>query len=180
MSGYCLFAPGDPVHADYHATEYGFPARGEHVLFERLVLEIMQAGLSWGLILKRRAGMQKALLGYDVDRIAAMGEADIERLMADPALIRNRLKIVAVIHNAGRVQSMRDSHGGFAPWLDAHHPRDRAAWVKLFKASFRFTGGEITNEFLVSLGYLPGAHSEDCPIAAVAARAGPPWLAARP
>ena len=164
MSGYCRIAPGHPVHDGYHATEYGFPARDETVLFERLVLEIMQAGLSWELVLKRRAGMRAAFSGFDVDSIAAYGEPDTARLLADPAIIRNRLKVAAIIENAKRVQALRDSHKGFAGWLDAHHPLDKPAWVKLFGKTFKFTGGEIVGEFLMSLGYLPGAHAEDCPV----------------
>jgi DNA-3-methyladenine glycosylase I len=159
-------APGHPVHHSYHATEYGFPSRDETVLFERLVLEIMQAGLSWELILKRRAGMGTALAGFNVDRVAAMGEADVARLLADPAMIRNRLKIAAIVENAKRVQALRESHGGFAAWLDSHHPQDKPAWVKLWKKTFLFSGGEIVGEFLMSLGYLPGAHAATCPIAA--------------
>ena len=166
MSSYCRIAPGHPVHDSYHATEYGFPQRDETVLFERLVLEIMQAGLSWELVLKRRAGMRAAFAGFDVDRVAAFGEADVARLLGDARIVRNRLKVAAIIHNAGVLRALRDSHGGFADWLDAHHPRPKAEWVGLFRRTFRFTGGEIVGEFLMSLGYLPGAHAEDCPVAA--------------
>ena len=83
MSTYCSFAPGHPVHSDYHATEYGFPQRDETVLFERLCLEIMQAGLSWEIVLKRRDGMREAFGGWDVDTIAAMDDAGKARLLAD-------------------------------------------------------------------------------------------------
>ncbi len=175
MSAYCRIAPGHPVHHAYHESEYGFPSRDETVLFERLVLEIMQAGLSWELILKRRAGMGRALAGFDVDRVADMGAEDVARLLADPAMIRNRLKVAAVIENARRVRALRASHGGFAAWLDAHHPMDKAAWVKLWKRNFLFSGGEIVGEFLMSLGYLPGAHAADCPVAARIV--GAPWQA---
>ena len=175
MSGYCRIAPGHPVHHSYHATEYGFPQREEAVLFERLVLEIMQAGLSWEIVLKRREGMRGAFEGFDVDRVAGYGEADSARLLADPAIIRNRLKVAAIIHNAQVIRQLRDSHGGFAEWLDAHHPREKAAWVKLFGKTFKFTGGEIVGEFLMSLGYLPGAHSEDCPVHAELLALAPPW-----
>ncbi len=178
MSGYCDFAPGHPVHESYHATEYGFPQREEAVLFERLCLEIMQAGLSWEIVLKRRPGMGRAFLGWDVDTIAAMDDAEKARLLADPAIIRNRLKVDAIIHNAGIVRRLRGSHGGFAAWLDANHPRDKAAWIKLFKGTFRFTGGEIVGEFLMSLGYLPGAHAQNCPVAERIARLSPPWMRA--
>ena len=176
MSGYCKIAPGHPVHESYHATEYGFPQRDEAVLFERLVLEIMQAGLSWEIVLKRRVGMRAAFDGFVVDTVAAYGEADVARLLADPAIIRNRLKVAAIIHNAQVVRGLRDSHGGFAAWLDAQHPRDKPAWVKLFGKTFKFTGGEIVGEFLMSLGYLPGAHAQDCPVHAELLALRPPWL----
>ncbi len=175
MSSYCDYAPGDPLHAPYHDTEYGFPAREEAVLFERLILEINQAGLSWGLMLQKRPGFRVAYDGFDVDRVAAYGEAEAARLLADPGIIRNRLKVAAAIHNAQVIQGLRESHGSFADWLDAHHPQDKAGWVKLFKKTFRFTGGEITGEFLMSLGYLPGAHREDCPAQARILALGPPW-----
>jgi DNA-3-methyladenine glycosylase I len=177
MSGYCLLAPGHPVHHSYHATEYGFPQRDEAVLFERLCLEIMQAGLSWEIVLKRRAGMRVAFLEYDVDRVAALDEAGQAALLANPAIIRNRLKVEAIISNAKRLQALRASHGGFAAWLDAHHPLSKPEWIKLFRTTFRFTGGEIVGEFLMSLGYLPGAHAEDCPVHAQLLALRPPWLA---
>ena len=164
MSGYCLIAPGHPVHGAYHDHEYGFPQRAERELFERLVLEINQAGLSWETILKKRDGFRAAYSGFEVDTVAAYGEREVERLLGDAGIIRNRLKVHAAIHNAQVIQQLRERHGSFAAWLDAHHPQDKAAWVKLFKKTFRFTGGEITGEFLMSLGYLPGAHSPDCPV----------------
>jgi DNA-3-methyladenine glycosylase I len=164
MSGYCKIAPGHPLHGPYHDTEYGFSSRDETVLFERLCLEIMQAGLSWELVLKRRPSLNAAFAGFAVDQVARFGKRDVTRLLGDPGIIRNRLKVDAIIENAKRVQKLRASHGGFADWLDAHHPRDKAAWVKLFKQTFKFTGGEIVGEFLMSLGRLPGAHAEDCPV----------------
>ena len=176
MSGYCDFAPGHPLHGPYHDREYGWPQRDEAVLFERLLLEINQAGLSWETMLKKREGFRLAYDGFDVDRVAAYGEADRARLLADPGIIRNRLKVDAAIHNAGIVRALRGSHGGFAAWLDAHHPMDKAGWVKLFRKTFRFTGGEITGEFLMSLGYLPGAHRPSCPAYARIAALSPPWI----
>ncbi len=180
MSGYCDFARGHPLHGPYHDTEYGFPSRDEAVLFERLILEINQAGLSWETMLKKRDGFRRAYSGFDVDAVAAYGERDRERLLADAGIIRNRLKIEAAIHNAQVIQRLRASHGSFAGWLDAHvmdgkEPRDKTSWVKLFKKTFRFTGGEITNEFLMSLGYLAGTHREDCPVFARIAALNPPW-----
>lgn len=184
MSGYCDFAPGHPVHGPYHDHEYGVPTRDEAALFERLVLEINQAGLSWETILKKREGFRRAYHGFDVDRVAAYGETDRARLLADAGIVRNRLKVDAAIHNARVVRGFRASHGGFADWLDAHvllgaRPRDKAAWVKLFGKHFRFTGGEIVGEFLMSLGYLPGAHREDCPAHARIAPLRPAWMRLR-
>ncbi len=176
MSSYCDFAPGHPVHAHYHAHEYGFPQREERELFERLLLEINQAGLSWETILRKRKGFRSAYDGFDVDAVAAYGDAEIARLLADPGIIRNRLKVLAAIHNAQVIQRLRQSHGSFAAWLDAQHPLPKAEWVKLFKKTFRFTGGEITGEFLMSLGYLPGAHREDCPVHARLVKLTPAWM----
>ena len=176
MSGYCDIAPGHPLHGPYHDHEYGFPQREEAALFERLLLEINQAGLSWEPMLRKRDGFRAAYSGFDVDRVARYGERDRARLLADPGIIRNRLKVEAAIHNAQVIQQLRDTHGGFAAWLDAHHPLPKAEWVKLFKKTFRFTGGEITGEFLMSLGYLPGAHRQDCPAYRRAAKQRPPWM----
>jgi DNA-3-methyladenine glycosylase I len=176
---YCEFAPANPIHASYHGTEYGFPQREENVLFERLILEINQAGLSWETILKKREGFTKAYDGFDVDRVAAYGEDDRARLLADPGIIRNRLKVDAAISNARTIQELRESHGGFKAWLDHHHPLTKEEWVKLFKKTFRFTGGEIVGEFLMSLGYLPGAHDTTCPVYREIEKLGPPWMAAR-
>ena len=178
MSGYCDIAPGHPLHGPYHDHEYGFPQREEAALFERLLLEINQAGLSWETMLRKRDGFRAAYSGFDVDRVARYGERDRARLLADPGIIRNRLKVDAAIHNAQVIRDLRSSHGGFLAWLEAHHPLTKPEWVKLFKKTFRFTGGEITGEFLMSLGYLPGAHRQDCPAYRRAAPQRPPWMAA--
>ncbi len=174
---YCEAAPGHPWHGPYHDSEYGFPSRDDAVLFERLILEINQAGLSWLTVLKKRAAFRAAYAEFELERVAAFDAADRSRLLGDTGIIRNRLKVEAAIHNAGVLIGLRDRHGSIADWLDAHHPRDKAAWVKLFKQHFRFTGGEIVGEFLMSLGYLPGAHRADCPVQARIAALQPPWMA---
>jgi DNA-3-methyladenine glycosylase I len=173
---YCDYAPHDPLHRPYHDTEHGFPARAEAVLFERLLLEINQAGLSWGTVLRKRETLRAAYAGFDVDRVAAFGEADRARLLADPGIVRNARKVDAAIANARAVQRLRGAYGGFAAFLDAHHPRLKGDWVKVLKRHFAHVGGEIAGEFLMSLGYLPGAHRPDCPVDARVRAAGPPWL----
>jgi len=173
---YCESAPGHPFHGPYHDTEYGFPVTSDDVLFERLVLEINQAGLSWLTILKKRDAFRAAFDGFDVGRVAAYGEAERARLMSDAAIIRNRLKIEAAIVNANRIVELGRAHGSFAAWLDANHPLAKDDWVGLFKATFKFTGGEITGEFLMSTGYLPGAHEPGCPVHDRIAALGPAWM----
>jgi len=176
MGSYCDIAPGHPYHGPYHEKEYGFPIRDESKLFERLVLEINQAGLSWLTILMKRENFRAAFDQFDVDRVAAYGRRERSRLMRDAGIIRNELKINATIENARRIQNIRESHGSFARWLDAHHPLAKEEWVKLFKKNFLFTGGEITGEFLISTGYLPGAHIISCPVYARVAKKKPAWM----
>jgi DNA-3-methyladenine glycosylase I len=175
ITSYCEVARTHPIHGPYHDREYGFPVRDDAVLLERLALEINQAGLSWLTILKKRAAFTAAFEGFDPEIVARYGAAERARLLSDAGIVRNRLKVDAVIANAQRVLELRESHGSFAGWLDAHHPRDKQAWCKLFKTTFRFTGGEIVGEFLLSTGYLPGAHRPDCPVYAEVEAAGPPW-----
>jgi len=174
---YCDLAPGHPFHGPYHDQEYGFPVRDDDRLFERLVLEINQAGLSWLTILKKRQAFVDAFAGFDVAKVARFDARRRARLLDDAGIIRNRLKVDAAIENAKRILALRKTHGSFAQWLDAHHPREKAEWVKLFKKTFVFTGGEITGSFLLSTGYLPGAHDETCPVYGRAMKAGAPWAA---
>ena len=147
-------------------------------LFERLVLEINQAGLSWLTILKKRDAFRQAYGGFDPEVVAGYGARDRRRLLADAGIIRNRLKVDAAIANAATILELRASHGSFAAWLDAHHPRSKDEWVKLFKRTFRFTGGEIVGEFLMSTGYLPGAHAKSCPVFKKVASRRPAWMRA--
>jgi DNA-3-methyladenine glycosylase I len=175
---YCRVAPGHPFHGPYHDREYGFPIRDDAALFERLVLEINQAGLSWLTILQKRANFVAAYDGFDLDRVAAYGRRERARLLRDAGIIRNRLKVDAAIENARRLLAIRAAHGSFAAWLDAHHPRPKPDWVALFKQTFRFTGGEITGEFLLSTGYLPGAHEPSCPVLPRIVKRKPPWTGA--
>jgi DNA-3-methyladenine glycosylase I len=179
---YCEYVrlnPQDELHKVYHDTQYGFPHTDDNALFERLVLEINQAGLSWITILKKAANFHQAYDGFDVDRVAGYSEADRARLLANAGIIRNRLKVDAAIENARRIQRLRGEFGSFVDWLDAQGTLGRDDWTRLFKKTFVFTGGEIVNEFLTSTGYLAGAHEEDCPVFGVVALQGPPWQRAR-
>jgi len=154
------------LHKEYHDNHYGFPIENDNELFERLMFEINQAGLNWLLILKKQHNFRMAFHNYELEKVALYGETDIHRLMNDKGIIRNRLKINASIENAKIILKIRNETGSFRKWLDMHSERIYSLdeWTKLFKKTFKFTGGEIVNEFLMSTGYLPGAHSPECPV----------------
>lgn len=152
------------VHRVYHDTQYGFSIESDDELFGRLILEINQAGLSWTTILNKQDNFRKAYQNFSIERIAAFREKDIQRLLSDAGIIRNKLKVNAAIHNANQILELKKEFGSFKAWLDHHHPMEKKDWVKLFKKTFKFTGGEITNEFLMSTGYLEGAHVKSCPV----------------
>ena len=175
---YCTMSD-QPFHGPYHDEEYGFPIDEDDLLFERLMLEINQAGLSWLTILKKEEGLRRAYDGFEVDRVAAYGEDDRTRLLGDAGIIRNRLKVNAAIENARSIQRLRAEFGSFCGWLDAHHPMSLEEWRKLFKKTFKFTGGEIVHEFLVSTGYLAGAHDQECPVYERIVALNPPWMRPR-
>ncbi|MGB3588748.1 MAG: DNA-3-methyladenine glycosylase I [Tunicatimonas sp.] len=148
----------------YHNHEYGFPLHDDDELFGRLILEINQAGLSWTTILKKKDNFRSAYSNFNIDQIANYGEGDWNRLLNDAGIIRNRLKVNAAIYNAQQILSIQNNYGSFKNWLDHHHPLSKPEWVKVFKKHFKFVGGEIVNEFLMSTGYLPGAHEPSCPV----------------
>jgi len=179
MITYCEYAnshPEDTFNKTYHDTQYGFPLKDDNLLFERLILEINQAGLSWITILRKAENFRKAYHEFNIDKIAKYGEKDSTRLLADAGIIRNRLKVNAAIENAKRIQALREGFGSFKGWLDANHPLTKEEWTKLFKKTFVFTGGEIVNEFLMSTGYLAGAHDENCPVYKKVASLRPAWM----
>jgi len=163
------------LHRIYHDTAYGFPIENDNELFERLVLEINQAGLSWTTILNKQENFRRAFHNFDLKRVASYTESDRQRLLSDPGIIRNRLKIDATIHNANVILKIQAEWGSFKNWLDKHHPLTKPDWVKLFRNTFRFTGGEIVNEFLMSTGYLQGSHIKSCKIYKEILDSKPSW-----
>ena len=182
---YCEFVLNkgkETIHRDYHDTEYGFPINDDNLLFARLVLEINQAGLSWETILKKKENFFKAFDDFKIDKVSRYSEKKKEKLMQDAGIIRNRLKIEAAVYNAKSIIKIQQESGSFKNWLDNQHvriesfgPKKKEEWVKLFKEKFRFTGGEIVNEFLMSTGYLPGAHVESCTVFKKIMKLKPKW-----
>ncbi|TDO22695.1 DNA-3-methyladenine glycosylase I [Pedobacter duraquae] len=163
------------LHKSYHDERYGFPIHSDNELFCRLVMEINQAGLSWETILKKEDNFRAAYDYFDIGIVAAYTETDRERLLGDPGIIRNKLKINAAIENAKTIVQLQKEFGSFERWLEHHHPKTKEEWVKLFKKTFRFTGGEIVNEFLMSTGFLPGAHPSSCVVYEQILNAKPMW-----
>lgn len=164
------------LHKNYHDNHYGFPIHDDNELFGRLILEINQAGLSWETILKKEETFRKAYADFNIKKVAGFTEEDRERLLSDPGVIRNKLKVNAAIENAKTILELQKEFGSFEKWIEANHPKTKEEWVKLFKKRFRFTGGEIVNEFLMSIGFLKGAHVENCPVHAKIVKANPMWM----
>ena len=178
---YCIAITNMPeerkaLHKAYHDFQYGFPIHDDNELFCRLVLEINQAGLSWELILKKQETFRKAYANFDINKVASFTEEDRARLLNDPGVIRNKLKVNAAMENAKTILLLQQEFGSFEKWLTFHHPKTKIEWIKLFKKTFKFTGGEIVNEFLMSIGYLPGAHDENCIINLEILKTKPMWL----
>jgi len=175
---YCAFVEGleaSNVHKTYHDNQYGFPIDSDNELFGRLILEINQAGLNWTTILKKQAQFKKAYSAFDIKKIATYTEKDRERLLLNPGIIRNKLKVNAAIFNAQQIINIQKEFGSFNAWLDKNHPLTLEEWVALLKKTFKFTGGEITKEFLISTGYLKGAHEKKCPIYTKVIHKKPIW-----
>ena len=163
MTTYCDYCNSHPED-----TQYGFPLQEDNLLFERLILEINQASLSWIRILRKADNFRKAYNGFDIEKIASYSEID--------RIIRNRLKVNAAIFNAQKIRELQTEYGSFKGWLDANQDLSKEEWIKLFKKTFVFTGGEIVNEFLVSTGYLPGPHDQSCPTYKKVASLQPAWM----
>ncbi|MBB4805940.1 DNA-3-methyladenine glycosylase I [Chryseobacterium defluvii] len=163
------------LHKNYHDHHYGFPIQDDNELFGRLIMEINQAGLSWETILKKEESFRNAYSNFDIRKVAAYTEKDRERLLNDSGIIRNKLKVNAAIENAKTIIELQKEFGSFGKWLEHHHPKTLQEWMKIFKRTFKFTGGEIVNEFLMSIGYLKGAHTESCSVYEKVLEQKPMW-----
>ncbi len=161
---YCAVLESNNHHKIYHDNHYGFKIDSDNELFGRLILEINQAGLSWNTILVKQDNFRKAFDNYDIEQISNYGDDKINSLLNDPGIVRNKLKVNAVVFNARKIQDLKVEYVSFKNWLDKNHPKTLDEWVKLFKKTFKFVGGEIVNEFLMSTGYLKGAHDESCEV----------------
>jgi DNA-3-methyladenine glycosylase I len=123
----CFWANSAPEYVAYHDVEWGRPVLDDDGLFERLCLEAFQSGLSWLTILRKREAFRRAFAGFEIERVAGFGPADMERLMGDAAIVRNRLKIEAAVRNAHAAVALRDAGDSLAERIWAHRPKRRRA-----------------------------------------------------
>lgn len=174
----CAWVPlADPLYVAYHDDEWGIPSRDDRHLFEMLVLEGAQAGLSWSTILRKRAGYRRAFADFDVEQVARFDEGDVERLLADSGIVRNRLKIESAIANARAAlaleQSLSDYLWSFVDgvqkvnaWrtlseIPAETAESKVMSKELKKRGFRFVGPTVCYAFMQAVG-LVNDHTVDC------------------
>jgi DNA-3-methyladenine glycosylase I len=176
----CPWCGDDPLYVAYHDNEWGVPLHDERALFESLILDGAQAGLSWLTILRKRENYRRAFDGFDAQRMARYGEADVARLLADPGIVRNRLKVEAAIGNARAVLSLREQCGGLDAYLwgfvdgrpqinawrslaeiPARTPLSDALSRDLQRRGFKFVGSTICYALLQAAG-LVNDHLVDC------------------
>jgi DNA-3-methyladenine glycosylase I len=181
VDGRCSWAQGDPLMEAYHDQEWGVPLHDDRALFELLTLEGAQAGLSWSTILKRREGYRRAFSQFDLQSVAALGDADLQRLLADSGIIRNRQKLISTIGNAQRVLDLQRELGSFDRFLwsfvgnkplvadrktlaqiPAQTLESTALSTALRQRGFGFVGPTICYAFMQSAG-LVNDHVETCP-----------------
>ena len=167
----CSWSESDPLYVDYHDWEWGVPVHDDRKLFEFLILEGMQAGLSWLTILRKRENFRLAFAGFDAEKVARFGKREILRLMADPGIVRNELKILAAVTNAGALLRVREEFGSFDKYLwrfvdgaprinrrrrikdiPASTPQSDAMSRDLKKRGFKFVGSTICYAHMQATG----------------------------
>ncbi len=180
MTTRCAWVGQDPVYVAYHDHEWGVPLHDERALFEFLILEGAQAGLSWLTILKKRENYRRAFAGFDAERVARFGEADVARLLTDPGIVRNRLKIAAAIGNARATLALRDAFGGLDAYfwrfvdgrpivnvwrrlteVPARTPLSDVISKDLKRRGFKFVGSTIVYAHMQATGMV-NDHTVDC------------------
>lgn len=152
---------GDSASENYHDYEWGQPLKTDDEFFERLTLEIFQAGLSWRTVLHKRESFRKAFQNFSVEKVSQFNERDVKNLLGDKSIIRNRLKIESAIHNAKVFLKLKKEFGSFENWLNQNNLLDKNTY-KIFQKYFKFMGPEIVKMFLMSVGKIPAEHGKGC------------------
>ncbi|MBT3351475.1 MAG: DNA-3-methyladenine glycosylase I [Nitrospinaceae bacterium] len=157
----CPWAEESSLLAKYHDEEWGVPVKTDAAHFERLSLEVFQAGLSWRTILHKRVAFRSAFARFSPQKVSAFTEKDIRRLLDDAGIVRHRGKIGATIDNAGRLIALSKAHGGFSSYLESL-PGDLDTLRPIFRKEFRFMGPKISESYLESVGKIPIRHHRLC------------------
>ena len=180
MKKRCGWVPDDPLYRAYHDKEWGVPVHDDRLLFEFLILEGAQAGLSWSAILKKRENYRKAFASFDVRKIARFDGAKVKQLLANPGIVRNKLKVAAAIQNAKSFLSVQEEFGSFDAYIwhfvggkpkqnawkthkniPAMTPASDAMSKDLKKRGFNFVGSTICYAFMQAVGVV-NDHTTDC------------------
>lgn len=151
----CEWCGNDPLYVEYHDSEWGVPNHDDRHLFEMLILEGAQAGLSWLTILRKRENYRRAFDGFDIEKVAAYGEADVARLLSDPGIVRNRLKIASAIRNAKGVLRIREESGSLDAflWRFVDHSPCRNSWNSLAEVPCSTPGSDAMSRALKKRGF---------------------------
>ena len=180
MLNRCSWVGSDPLYVAYHDQEWGVPVHDDHLLFEFLILEGMQAGLSWAIILKKRDNFRRAFDGFEPQRVAQYGDEKVAALLADPGIVRNRLKISAAIRNARSFLEIQHKYGSFDTYIwqfvggkpkvnawrnlteiPASTPESDTMSKDLARRGFKFVGSTICYAFMQAVGMV-NDHTVDC------------------
>ncbi len=180
MENRCGWAGEDPLYIDYHDREWGVPVHDDRTLFEFLILEGAQAGLAWITILRKREGYRRLFDGFDPERVARYSERKLEQLLADPGIVRNRLKVASAVTNARIFLELQQEHGSFDSWLwgfvdgrskknawkslaqiPATTPESDRLSKELKRRGFKFVGSTICYAYMQAVGMV-NDHTVDC------------------
>ncbi len=157
----CRWAATDPVLAAYHDEEWGEPPVGEAGWFERLSLEVFQAGLSWRTVLAKRDGFRRAFHDFEPKLVAAFTSKDVAGILRDAGIVRNRAKVLATIDNAKTVSALATAHGSFADWANAQ-PEGLQEQQRIYRQTFQFASPQVVEAFLQSVGRIEPPHEPGC------------------
>ncbi len=158
---YCSQLPLDNIHRIYHDNIYGIKPKSDNEMFERLSLEILQAGLSWDVVLKKIENIKTAFDNFDIATVSSYEDKKISDLMKNKNIICNNLKIQSIVHNAKEILKIQNNHGGFIIWFDHLNCTNIFEYTKELKKIFKFIGPKIIEEFLKSCGYIK-THDDNC------------------
>jgi DNA-3-methyladenine glycosylase I len=157
----CRWCEGDPLLRQYHDQEWGIAPQSDDELFERMSLQIFQAGLNWKMILTKRENFLRSFDYFKIAKVARYDDQKLQQLLNDRGILRNRRKIEAVIHNAWVIKGIQKEYKSFKNYLDSLPNRLRPMQIE-FRKRFKFMGPEISRMFVFNIGKIPPPHETTC------------------